>query len=142
MLVSLLEGAESRLDLLLDPKSAWLLDHVPENARWVHYIRDYEAPRLECRSTRSAHPILFGEIQALDAFPPALNVIHHQLHHEIAGEAFDVIFLKQESERAEFHRGKRGGNPKGCETQINIEAQAGFKFLCGDEWPQRNYVGS
>ncbi len=61
-------------------------------------------------------------------FHQGVEVIHEQVHHEIPGECFNMVVLKQETERAEFDRSESLVESMGGEAQIHVEAQAGFKI--------------
>src|SRR5580698_4875108 len=102
---------------------------MPEHSRRVHDVRDSETPRLQFRRARSTHTITLGQIEAGDAPPPGIHVMHEQVHHEIARKALSVKALKQERKRPKLHRSKRIAEPAGGKPQIGIKTQAGFKVF-------------
>src|ERR1700735_2618114 len=58
---------------------------MPKHAGRVDDVRNPQTPRLHCRRTRLRHTELVLQIERLYPCPPRIEVVNHELHHEVLG---------------------------------------------------------
>src|ERR1700735_1684662 len=84
------------LALILNGAIATLAD-MPKHARGVEDKSDPQAPRLHGRRARRLNIELAGQIERLDMRPPRVEIIDHELHHEVVGPFLLIIALEDET---------------------------------------------
>src|SRR5262245_32763151 len=114
------------------PSAGPSLGYVPEDSRGIDHISDSEPPGLQGWRSRSRHAKPASEIQRLDVSPPCIEVIDHQLHHEVLGPLLLEEPLQDETAGASI---KDGDLPVEnlLESQRLVKALRVFEVLCGEE---------
>lgn len=70
---------------------------MPEYTARIKYVGDAQAVWLHLRLLRRRDAKSARQIQAFDVLPPSVEVIDHQLQHEVLGPVLLVIPLQDES---------------------------------------------
>jgi hypothetical protein len=105
---------------------------MPQHTARISHVCHAETPRLNLRRSRRAHAELAGQIETLDVSPPCVQVVDHELHHEILGPFLLIGSLQDKPARAR----SKDGNVR-IENLVKadrfVEPFGEFEILRGQE---------
>src|SRR5579862_8004723 len=105
---------------------------MPEHTAGISQKGHAESPGLHCRWARRLYGKLIWQIQCLDVGPPRVEVVHHQLHHEIPRPVLLVMALQDESAGARTEDGHFAVE-KLFESERLVKALGQVEILCRQE---------
>jgi hypothetical protein len=73
------------------------LGNVPKHSGWIPDVGDPKAPRLHSRRARRLDFEFSRQIKPTNVRPPSVQIIDHELHHEISRPLLLIIVLKDEA---------------------------------------------
>lgn len=73
------------------------LCHVPKHPGRIDDVGDPQAPRLHCGCFGFRHPEPCRKREGRNMPPPGIQVVHHELHHEVFGPFLLVVILEDEA---------------------------------------------
>ena len=109
------------------------LAYVPEHSGWIPYIGDSEAPWLHGWCVRGLDIEFSGQIERFNVRPPGVEVVDHELHHEIFSPVFLISALKYEAAGAGFED-RDIAVEEFFEAQGLVEFFGEIEIFCGHEW--------
>lgn len=109
------------------------LGEMPQHASGINNVSNAKSPGLHGGWFGSWHTEAIGKIKQVDMRPPCIQVVHHQLHHEIACPIFLKMTLKQKASASRSEDGDLGIE-RFFEPQRLVESFGEFKVLC---WQKR-----
>src|SRR5580693_7645559 len=112
------------------------LANMPQHSGRIHDISNPKPPWLHGWRARRLHFEFSRQVKSLNVRPPGVEIIHHELHHEVLSQFFLIIALKDET---------AGAGPENCyisiqkffETQRLIETLRKRKVPCRYKWPRQ-----
>src|SRR5580692_7640355 len=112
------------------------LANMPQHSGRIHDISNPKPPWLHGWRARRLYFEFSRQVKSLNVRPPGVEIIHHELHHEVLSQFLLIIALKDET---------AGAGPENCyisiqkffETQRLIETLRKRKVPCRYKWPRQ-----
>jgi hypothetical protein len=118
--------------------------YVPKHSGWIHDVSDPKAPWLHGWRARRLNVEFPGQIKRINMRPPSVEIIDHELHHEVFSPLLLILALKYETTRT-GPEDRDISVKKFFEAQRLIEVPGKIEISCRHEWagefcPARNLI--